>query len=47
MKNKTIRKNPIGKSETISEENYRLKNEARHISATFVHTKPIKYLVKH
>lgn len=46
MKTKTIRKKPIGKSETISEENHRLKQEARHISATFVHTKPVKYLLK-
>lgn len=46
MKNKTIRKNPLGKSETISEENYRLKKEAREISKTFVHKKPVKYLIK-
>ncbi len=46
MKNKTIRKKPLEKSETISEEKYRLKHEARHISATFVHTKPVKYLLK-
>lgn len=46
MRNKKIRKKPLGKSESISDEQYRLKHEARHISETFVHTKPTRYLLK-
>lgn len=40
------RPKPIPKTETIFETEVRLKEEARKISKTFVHTKPVKYLLK-
>jgi hypothetical protein len=46
MRNKTIRKKPLDKSETIWETEHRLKAEAIEISKTFVHEKPVKYLIK-
>ena len=46
MNTKTMRKRPIDKSETIWETDARLKKEAKEISKNFIHTKPIKYLLK-
>jgi hypothetical protein len=46
IKTKTIPKRPVDKSETIFEEEYRLRQEAIKLSKTFVHTKPTKYLLK-
>jgi len=46
MRTKKIPKKALEKTETIFEMEYRLKKEAKEISATFVHTKPIKYLLK-
>lgn len=40
------KKKPDTKNETIFETEARLKKEARTISKTFIHTKPIKYLIK-
>lgn len=40
------RKKPDIKNETIFETEARLKKEALEISKTFVHTKPVKYLLK-
>jgi hypothetical protein len=37
---------PAEKSETIFETENRLRQEAIEIAKTFVHTKPIKYLLK-
>jgi|GEM_PF-6741976 hypothetical protein len=34
------------KNETIFETEYRLRQEALIISKSFIHTKPIKYLIK-
>ena len=46
MNTKTMRKRPIDKSETIWKTDARLKKEAIEISKSFVHKKPIKYLLK-
>lgn len=46
MNTKTMRKRPIDKSESIWEAEARLKKEAIEISKSFVHKKPIKYLLK-
>ena len=46
MNTKTMRKRPIDKSESIWETEARLKREAIDISKSFVHKKPIKYLLK-
>jgi len=46
MQNKTIRKRGLDKSETIWETEARLKKEAIEISKSFVHKKPIRYLLK-
>lgn len=40
------RPKPIPKTETIFETEARLRKEAIKISKTFVHTKPVKYLLK-
>ncbi len=40
------RKKPIDKNESIFDEEARLRKEAIIISKNFVHTKPIKYLLK-
>ena len=40
------KKKPDTKNESIFEMEHRLKLEALEISKTFVHTKPIKYLIK-
>lgn len=45
-RNKKLPKLPPEKRETIQETEARLKREAREIAKTFVHTKPIKYLIK-
>lgn len=37
---------PAPKIESIFEYEARLKKEAKSLSETFVHTKPIKYLIK-
>lgn len=34
------------KPESIFETEYRLKREAKKIAANFIHTKPVKYLIK-
>lgn len=46
MRNKKLPKQPPEKRETIHETEARLKREARQISKTFIHVKPIKYLLK-
>ena len=46
MRIKKIKKTPLNKSETIWETDARLKKEAIEISKSFVHKKPIKYLLK-
>lgn len=46
MHTKKISKKALEKTETIFEYEARLKREAKEISANFVHTKPIKYLLK-
>lgn len=46
MNTKTIRKRALDKSESIFEYEARLKKEAIEISKSFVHKKPIKYLLK-
>lgn len=46
MRNKKLPKLPPEKRETIHETEARLRREAREISKSFVHTKPIKYLLK-
>lgn len=43
---KKIPKKALEKTETIWETDARLKREAIEISKNFVHTKPIKYLLK-
>lgn len=40
------KKKPDTKTETIFEIEARLKKEALKISKSFIHTKPIKYLIK-
>lgn len=40
------RKKPIPKTETIFETESRLRKEAIEIAKTFVHVKPVKYLLK-
>jgi hypothetical protein len=40
------KKKPDTKNETIFETEARLKKEALEISKSFIHTKPIKYLIK-
>jgi hypothetical protein len=40
------RKKPIQKTENFFEYEARLKREAIEIAKNFVHTKPIKYLIK-
>lgn len=40
------KKKPETKNETIFETEARLKKEALTISKSFIHTKPIKYLLK-
>ena len=37
---------PPEKTETLAETEYRLRQEAIALSKTFIHTKPIKYLLK-
>ena len=39
-------KKPTLKAESIFDNNKRLRQEARQISQTFIHTKPVKYLLK-
>lgn len=46
MQTKTIRNRPLDKSETIWETEARLKKEAKEIAKNFVHTKPVKFLIK-
>jgi len=46
MRNKKLPKQPPEKRETIHETEARLRREAIKISKTFIHTKPIKYLLK-
>jgi len=46
MKNKTIRKRPLEKSETISEENYRLRKQAFELAQKHKDIKVDKYLLK-
>lgn len=46
MHTKKQPKKALNKSETIFEYEARLKNEAAEIAKNFVHTKPIKYLLK-
>jgi hypothetical protein len=46
MRTKKIPKKALEKTETIFETDYRLKKKAIEISKNFVHTKPIKYLLK-
>lgn len=46
MHTKKMPKKALQKTETIFEFEVRLKKEALEISKTFVHTKPIKYLLK-
>lgn len=43
---KTRPSKPIDKTESIWEEEARLRKEALEISKNFVHTKPTKYLLK-
>jgi hypothetical protein len=45
-RNKKPHRLPLEKRETIVETEYRLKQEAREISKKFIHTKPVKYLIK-
>ncbi len=45
-RNKKLPKQAPEKRETIFETEARLKKEARQLSKTFIHTKPIKYLIK-
>lgn len=40
------KKRPVLKTESIFETEARLKNEAKSISQSFVHIKPIRYLLK-
>jgi hypothetical protein len=40
------KKKPTPKSESIFDYEARLKKEAVELSKTFIHTKPIKYLLK-
>lgn len=46
MRIKQLPKKPLEKLETIFEMEYRLKQEAKAISNTFVHIKEPKYLLK-
>ncbi|CAM2903015.1 hypothetical protein SAMN05444355_10745 [Flavobacterium frigoris] len=46
MHKKVKDKRPVSKIETIFETEHRLRGEAILISKTFVHTKPIKFLLK-
>lgn len=46
MHKKIKDKKPVLKTETIFETEHRLRYEAIQIAKTFVHTKPIKYLLK-
>ncbi|REH00289.1 hypothetical protein C8P67_103265 [Flavobacterium aquicola] len=46
MHTKKIRSKPLDKSESIFEYEARLKKEAIEIAKNFVHTKPVKYLLK-
>ena len=46
MTNTKTLKKPTKSIESIFEYEHRLKNEAKEISKKFVHTKPIKYLLK-
>ncbi|MDA6072065.1 hypothetical protein NJT12_20780 [Flavobacterium sp. AC] len=39
-------KKPTNKAESIFDAEKRLQKEAKHISQTFTHTKPVKYLLK-
>lgn len=40
------KRRPVLKTETIFETDARLKQEARNISKSFVHVKPVKFLIK-
>ncbi len=46
MRQKKYPKRPTLKAESIFDNDKRLKQEAREISKTFIHTKPVKYLLK-
>lgn len=46
MRQKKYPRRPTLKAESIFDAEKRLHQEARQISQTFVHTKPIKYLLK-
>lgn len=46
MRQKKDIKRPTLKAESIFDAEKRLQHQAKHISNTFVHTKPIKYLLK-
>lgn len=46
MHKKIKKRRPDNKSETIFETEHRLRQEAITLSKTFIHTKPIKYLLK-
>lgn len=45
-RNKKPHQLPVEKRETLAETEYRLRQEAREISKKFIHTKPVKYLIK-
>lgn len=46
MHTKTLPKKGLNKTESIFEYEARLKRKAIEISKNFVHTKPVKYLLK-
>lgn len=46
MHTKKMPKKALQKTETIFEYDARLKKEASEIAKNFVHTKPVKYLLK-
>lgn len=46
MRQKKYPKRPTLKAESIFDTEKRLRQEARQISQTFIHTKPVKFLLK-
>lgn len=46
MRQKKYPKRPTLKAESIFDTEKRLQQEAREIAKTFIHTKPVKYLLK-
>ena len=43
---RSIYKKPVSKQETISEMEYRLRQEAKELAKKHVDVKPVKYLIK-